>query len=100
MRPSDAKADDITLWVGACRYYLGRRTYAVGNFCELLRRCWPDIDSDARAIIKRDVDMEFGDDERRRQQGDVQHLPLGDNCDREEWIKVRDLWAPRKEGSQ
>ena len=24
----------MTLWVGACRYYLGRRSYAVSEFCQ------------------------------------------------------------------
>ena len=33
-----------TLWLGSFRYYLGRRTYAVSDFCELLIQEWTTLD--------------------------------------------------------
>jgi len=84
--------DELTLWVGACRYYMGRRTYAVGNFCSLLRREWPKLDERTKQIIRRDVEEEFERDNQARQSGHTFRL-LGDDCDRAEWDKVRALWA-------
>jgi hypothetical protein len=84
--------DELTIWVGACRYYMGRRTYAVSNFCGLLRREWPKLDERTKQIIRGDVEEGFERDNQARQSGHT-FRPLGDDCDRAEWDKVRALWA-------
>ena len=84
--------DEVTLWVGAFRYYCGRRTYAVGNFCDLLIAEWRGLSDRARWIIQRDLEGEFKrDEECRGKTGD--YKPLGDDCDREQWERVRKLWS-------
>lgn len=83
--------DEFTLWVGAWRYYCGRRTYAVGMFCEALRRAWTSIPQRARALIQRELDAEFVRDDELRV-GGAKYKALGDDCDRAEWEKVRKLW--------
>jgi hypothetical protein len=84
-------AQEITLWLGATMYYLGRMTYAVGDFCELLIEHWPALHSATREIIKINIEAEFARDDEMRQQGS-QYLPLGQDCDRAEWERVRRLW--------
>jgi len=84
---------DITLWVGALRYYLGRQTYAVTDFCNLLVQEWTDISDAAKTIIKRDVEAEFKRyDEWLKYPTDLVS-PLGDSCDVKAWQRVRELWA-------
>lgn len=88
-------ADKSTVWIGACRYYMGRMSYAVGNFCEALRREWPALPEHAKQIIKRDLEEEIKRDDQSRADGESSiytHNPLGHDCDREEWLKVRALW--------
>lgn len=80
-----------TLWLGAFRYYCGRQTYAVGNFCDLLREAWPTLPESTRFLIRRDLETEFAHDDRARE-GAEAYKPLGDDCDRQEWEKVRAIW--------
>lgn len=89
------------LWIASTRYYLGRMSYAVGDFCGHLIAAWPTLDDSTRNIIRRDVESEFERDDRMR---DGWHnstdphdrkplrFPLGMDCDRAEWEKVRKLW--------
>ena len=84
-------ADELTLWLGATRYYMGRMTYAVSSFCELLIEQWPALNKDTRYMIQRDLEREFEKDDEMRQQKS-EFLPLGQDCDRAEWERVRRLW--------
>ena len=90
--------EQSTVWIGACRYYLGRMTYAVGDFCGALVRHWPTLPTHARSIISRDVNEEFRrDDEARARLASTRDVsfasfPLGHDCDRAAWEKVRELW--------
>lgn len=82
-----------TLWIGSFRYYVGRMTYAVSSYCNLLIREWPNISSHAKVIIQKDLELEFERDDRLRKMDEKTHfLPLGHDCDRENWEKVRLLW--------
>jgi hypothetical protein len=84
--------DDISfLWIGAFRYYCGRRSYAVSAFCEMLIREWPSLPEHTRSIIKRDLEEEFIIDDRAREEGEFK--TLGDDIDRSQWEEVRKLWA-------
>lgn len=81
----------ITLWIGAFRYYCGRMTYAVSDFCNALIKNWNDVPEMAKAIIRRELEAKFNDAESRAN-GDSYH-PLGMDCDRKSWESVRELWS-------
>jgi hypothetical protein len=89
--------DKLILYVGATRYYLGRMTYAVSEFCEGLVKDWPKLRCEAQSVIKHDVEEAFArdDEARTRMSGDGSmpcYLPLGHDCDRASWENVRKLW--------
>ena len=87
-----------TLWLGATRYYLGRMNYAVGDFCGMLRRAWPALPNETKELIHIDIEKEFVRDDNVRKENknmvpfDKVWLPLGQDCDRAEWEKVREFW--------
>ena len=83
--------DELTLWVGATRYYMGRMTYAVANYCNLLLGSWNELSQNTKTIIQRDIEEEFQRDDESRARGDSFH-PLGHDCDRKAWEHVRKLW--------
>lgn len=80
-----------TLWIGALRYYLGRQTYAVSDFCDVLRQNWPYFPQRLKDLILREVEEEFKRDDNDRAQGQ-EIKALGHDCDRAEWEQVRKLW--------
>ena len=65
-----------TLWLGAFRYYLGRQTYAVSEFCELLERKWEMLPASTRNLILREI----------KQAIDSQRA--GGDCDVAAWRRV------------
>lgn len=56
---------ELTLWLGALRYYMGRRTIAVSHFCEMLIVYWPKLGKKTRELIKRDLTEEIERNERK-----------------------------------
>lgn len=81
-----------TLWLGATRYYMGRMSYAVSDFCDLLRNQWPSLPERARNLIMRDVKQEIAADDDDRASG-REYFRLGHDCDRKQWDKVASLSA-------
>jgi hypothetical protein len=79
----------LTLWLGAFRYYCGRRTYAVSQFCDLLIAEWPSLPERTRKLVQNELDEDFARDDRMRPSN---YAPLGDACDRAERERVRALW--------
>lgn len=91
-----AKLDpDHQAAVWAVRYCLGRMTYVVGSCVEWLIWVWPDLNEDARSIIKRDIEEAFAEDDRDREKlnGASGYRRLGMDMDRREWERVRKLWG-------
>ena len=84
--------DDL-MAIAAVRYCLGRMTYITSDCSEWLVHQWPNIKPNARAVIQRDIDEAFARDDEAREAGDS-YKPLGWDCDRAAWQKVRELWAP------
>lgn len=78
--------------IAAHRYCLGRMTYIVGACADWLVEQWPALPENARQIIQRDTEEAFARDDEARAIGD-QHKPLGYDCDRRDWERVRALWA-------
>lgn len=58
--------DDL-MATAAVRYCLGRMTYIVGDCADWLIEHWPNISSNARAVIQRDVEERFEQDDRNRE---------------------------------
>ena len=83
---------DDSMAVAAVRYCLGRMTYITSDCGEWLVQQWPNIKPSARAVIARDIDDAFARDDKAREAGDT-YRPLGRDCDRAVWQKVRELWA-------
>ena len=86
--------EQVTLWLGAFRYYIGRMTYAVGDFCNILIREWPGLSHRAKTLIRGELEREFVKDDMARIRRDGL-LPLGHDCDRAEWERVRRLWSEK-----
>ena len=87
--------DDL-MAIAAVRYCLGRMTYITSDCSEWLLQQWPNIKPNARTVIQRDIDEAFARDDEARKAGDS-YKPLGWDCDRAVWQKVRELWAPNAE---
>ncbi len=83
--------ETLTLWLGAFRYYLGRRTYAVESFCDMLRATLPNLPERAQLLIVDELDAAFKQDDAARANRS-EFKPLGHDCDREQWERVRAMW--------
>lgn len=83
----------VTMWLGAFRYYLGRMTYAVSDFCDLLIDEWPNLPERLKKLIKKEIDEAFEMDDQLRNMDNGTRRRLGMECDREEWERVRRLWS-------
>jgi hypothetical protein len=81
-----------TLWLGAFRYYLGRTSYAVSDFCDLLIQQWYNIPRHCQMLIQKELENAFLRDDMDREYK-ANYLPLGHDCDRQQWEKVRELWS-------
>lgn len=81
-----------TLWLAAFRYYCGRTSYAVSDFCDLLISMWPTLPERTQSLIRRDLEEVFVRDDEARSSGS-EYKPLGHDCDRHAWERVRALWA-------
>jgi len=81
----------ITLWLGSFRYYCGRQSYAVSDFCETLIQQWATLPKGCQELIQRDLEKEFDRDDTDRADGS-RVKALGHDCDRREWEQVRKLW--------
>ena len=83
--------DDLMV-VASVRYCLGRMTYIVSDCCDWLIEIWPTLTESTRNIVKRDIEDEFKRDDDARERGD-EIKPLGWDCDRGQWERVRRLWS-------
>lgn len=77
--------------IAAVRYCLGRQTYIVGDCADWLIEVWPHLHESAQTIIRRDIEEAFESDDRQRA-GGMTYKALGDDCDRQQWDRVRRLW--------
>ena len=75
----------------AVNYCLGRSTYITGDCADWLISIWPALDDRTRNIIRRDIDKAFARDDEDREAGRA-YKALGDDCDRQQWERVRKLW--------
>lgn len=85
------------LFIDAVRYAIGRMSAQVSLTTEWIRHAWPYLPKGARNIIKRDVEDAFKRDDDHRAEDNrcgvmIDYKPLGMDCDRACWEKVRELW--------
>lgn len=73
------------------RYVLGRVSYAVSDWVDWCVAAWPTIPESERHIIQRELEHAFERDDDFRAKG-AAYLPLGMDCDRSEWERVRALY--------
>ena len=90
MEFKDFGRDDL-MAVAAFRYCCGRMTYIVSDCADWLVEQWPNITDNAKKVIQRDLESEFKQDDEAREEG-RDYKPLGHDCDRAAWEKVRGLW--------
>lgn len=88
---------DLVFW--SFRYFIGRMTIATCCFAESLAKGWEHLEPRVQEIIKRELEREFErDDEARKDRVENPEstfkysLPLGHDCDREAWQKVRNAY--------
>jgi len=72
------------------RYVLGRRTYAVSDWCDWFISNHKDIPANEMAIIKKELEEAFERDNAARWSRSS-YQPLGEDCDRYQWQKVLNL---------
>lgn len=80
--------------IAAVRYCIGRMSYIVGDCADWLIAEWPQFEEGARRCIQRDIEEAFTRDDEARERGD-EHKPLGMDCDRASWERVRELWSAK-----
>ena len=80
--------------IAAFRYCCGRQSYIVKACADWLIDVWPMLPDSVRAIIQRDLEEEFARDNEARARDQV-YKPLGWDCDRQDWERVRKLWGAK-----
>lgn len=80
--------DKHFLIIAAQRYCIGRMTAASHGFACDLAMAWKHLPENTKSVIKEDIDDYFKRDDEARILGD-KYKPLGMDCDREAWDKVR-----------
>jgi hypothetical protein len=73
--------------IAAVRYCIGRRSYIVSDCVDWILANWDDWPENVKITIQRDLEYEF---EKVAQNPDWN--PLGHDCDKREWERVRALW--------
>jgi hypothetical protein len=77
--------------ISAFRYCVGRQTYVVQACADWLISIWPMLGANTKAVIQRDLEREFEMDDNARMR-EENYKPLGWDCDRRDWERVRALW--------
>lgn len=80
--------DQSLLWIGAFRYWCGRRTIATPGFARMLVSNWPRLDERSRVVILRDLEREVQIDTEQRDAGKSEWRRLGQDCDRKTWVET------------
>ena len=85
---------DGLMAVAAFRYCLGRMTYIVGDCERWIFANWEHFPENVRKLIQREVEEEIKRDDEARADG-RDYKPLGHDCDRAAWERVRKLWKDK-----
>jgi len=85
------------LIIDAVRYAVGRCSTQPAETAAWLVAHWRHIPATTQAIIRRDLEEAFRDDDDARARGS-EYKRLGWDCDRQTWETVRALWADPQTG--
>ncbi|MFA5445181.1 MAG: hypothetical protein WC262_09460 [Bacteroidales bacterium] len=88
--------DQEVMVIAAFRYCLGRQTYIVSDCCDWLIEQWPRFGERTRELIQKELEAAFRDDNEARKRK-REYRPLGHDCDRVQWERVRKLWSAKDE---
>lgn len=82
-------ASELVFW--SFRYFMGRMTIATCCFADELAKAWPLLDERTRNLIRKELDEAFAKDDEMRSDPvcSSHYYPLGMDCDRTHWEKVR-----------
>ena len=82
-------ASELVFW--SFRYFMGRMTIATCCFADELAKAWPLLEERTQNLIRKELDEAFAkDDELRADPVCSSHYyPLGMDCDRAHWERVR-----------
>lgn len=83
---------DQMMVIAAFRYCLGRMTYVVEDCARWIITNWDQFSDNTKFVIQRDLEEEFRRDDEAREIGST-YKPLGQDCDRNQWERVRSLWS-------
>jgi hypothetical protein len=89
-----AWGSDGLMAVAAFRYCLGRMTYIVGDCERWIFANWEHFPESVKKLIQREAEEEIKRDDEARERGD-DYKPLGHDCDRAAWERVRTLWKDK-----
>jgi hypothetical protein len=89
----DMEIDKLVFW--SFRYFLGRRTIHTIFFAKELAVAFPLLCSNIQEKIQKELEEAFERDDELRAKGEKAYLPLGHDCDREAWQKVRDVYSAK-----
>lgn len=101
LSPQEAWGFGGLMAMGAFRYCLGRMTYIVNECADWIISNWENFHPGTRVLIENELEEEFvKDDDMRLEQSSITddaharafYLPLGQDCDRRQWERVRALW--------
>ena len=83
--------NEIPEWMilDAFRYAMGRMSYQIGITTAWLIDNWNALSFRLQEMIKKELDEELKRDAKARERS-REHLPLGMDCDRAEWVR---LWV-------
>lgn len=89
---SGETVSDLMFWT--FRYFVGRQTIAASQFARALADCWEHLNPRIQALIKRELNNIFEEDDKARSSKDLQYefYPLGSDIDRENWELVRQAY--------
>lgn len=90
---SGETVSDLMFWT--FRYFVGRQTIASCQFARALADCWEHLNPRIQALIKKELNSIFEEDDKARSSKDLQYMfyPLGSDIDRENWELVRQAYS-------
>ena len=91
-------SSELAFW--AFRYFLGRQTATACLFAKDLAKAWPHLEADDRAMIRKELERAFWEDDEARVEAMAENRPLGHDMDREAWDEVRAAWRELEEDEQ
>ena len=92
-------ASELVFW--SFRYFMGRMTIAACCFADDLANAWPLLEERTQNLIRKELDEAFAkDDELRADPACSSHnYPLGMDCDRAHWERVRAAYTANNRSS-